>query len=36
MNPIMERMVCWWIPRLWLIERGVASWQDGGERSRWR
>ena len=25
-----------WIPRLWLIERGAASWQDGGKRSRWR
>ena len=27
---------CWRIPRLWLIERGAASWQDGGKRSRWR
>ena len=33
---IMERVICWRIPRLWLIERGAASWQDGGKRSRWR
>src|SRR6478752_241658 len=36
MNPIMEREICWWIPRLQLGERGAASWQDGGERSTWR
>ena len=36
MNPIMEREICWWIPRLQLGERGAASWQDGGERSSWR
>ena len=29
MNPIMEREICWWIPRLQLGERGAASWQDG-------
>jgi transposase len=26
----MELVVCWWIPRLQLSERGMASWQDGG------
>jgi hypothetical protein len=31
MNPIMEREICWWIPRLQLGERGAASWQDGGD-----
>ena len=36
MKLIMERAICWRIPRLWLIERGAASWQDGGKRSRWR
>ena len=36
MNPIMEREICWWIPRLQLGERGAVSWQDGGERSSWR
>ena len=36
MKLIMERVICWRIPRLWLIERGAASWQDGGKRSRWR
>ncbi len=30
---IMERVICWRIPRLWLIERGAASWRDGGKRS---
>src|SRR5262245_10927476 len=33
---IMELMICWRIPRLRLAERGVASWQDGDRRSRWR
>ncbi len=28
MKLIMERVICWRIPRLWLIERGAASWQD--------
>ena len=27
MKLIMERVICWRIPRLWLIERGAASWQ---------
>ena len=36
MKLIMERVICWRIPRLWLIERGAVSWQDGGKRSRWR
>jgi hypothetical protein len=31
----MELMICWRIPRLRLAERGVASWQDGGRRSKW-
>ena len=30
MNPIMEREIRWWIPRLQLGERGAASWPDGG------
>jgi hypothetical protein len=34
MKSIMERILCCRIPRLWLIERGAVSWQDGGERSR--
>jgi hypothetical protein len=36
MNPIMERRICWWIPRLQLGERGAASWQDGGKSARRR
>src|SRR5258708_38108157 len=36
MKSIMERIICWRIPRLWLIKRGAVSWQDGGERSSWR
>src|SRR5258708_2805642 len=34
MKSIMERIICWRIPRLCLIKRGAVSWQDGGERSR--
>src|SRR5258708_35167389 len=36
MKSIMERIICWRIPRLCLIKRGAVSWQDGGERSSWR
>ena len=36
MKSIMERIICWRIPPLWLIKRGAVSWQDGGERSSWR
>src|SRR5882757_9301411 len=36
MKSIMERIICWRIPRLCLIKRGAVSWQDGGERSNWR
>jgi hypothetical protein len=32
----MELMICWRIPCLRLAERGVASWQDGDRRSKWR
>jgi hypothetical protein len=32
----VELVICSWIPRLRLTERGLVSWQDGGVRSSWR
>jgi Homeodomain-like domain len=33
---VLEPATPSWIPRLYLIERGVAAWQGGGGQSNWR